>query len=121
MPWVEAEFHANAAPDGVVSQNKRLTAPLSGILKKYKVKTTGGCQNRIHPTSLLVKRVSDPSDMIQINLNIADCTDYEQDVTPPFHVKGGQDYDITLVSKAFGSGELVSGSAGVYYTIWFEL
>ncbi len=121
MPWAEADFQATASSNGVIGQSKQLSSPLSGILKKYKLKTTSGCQSRIHPPNLLVTRVSDPSDRVEINLNIADCTDYEQDITPPFHVQCGQAYQITLTSKEFGSSEPVSGSAGVYYTLWFEL
>lgn len=121
MPWIEADFATKATADGMINQKKRLKAPASGNLRKYKVKTTNGCKNRSHPTSLLVKRVSDSSDTLAINIDIADCTDYEKDIDHPYQVHAGEEYDISLTSKGFDNGEPVKGYAAVNYTLFFVL
>ena len=117
MFWAKTDFNATTTPNGVIEKNIRISAPISGKLKKIKVKTSSGCQGRTHPTSLLIKRVGDNSDMVKIDLNISDCTEAEHDISPPFSVRGGQDYDIALTSNGFGSGELVKGNIGVYYSL----
>lgn len=121
MPWIEAEFTAEADANGEICNEERLSAPASGRLRNYKVKTTSGCRNRSHRTHLTITRVSDPADRIEINIEIGDCSDVEREIDPPYRFRSGEDYDVLLTAAGFDEGEHVEGTAGLYYTLFFKL
>ena len=121
MPWIDGEFHATANANGEVRHDARLSAPVSGRVLKYKVKSTSGCEGRVHATILMISRVSDPADRIEIRTSIPDCTEVEGDVMPNYRVQGGEQYDLALAATGFGNGEQLQGNASVFYTLFFSL
>jgi hypothetical protein len=121
MPWIDGEFHAKANANGEVRHETRLSAPISGTVVKYKVKTTSGCEGRVHATVLTIARISDPGDRIEIHNSVPDCTEIEDEVKPNYRVRGGEQYDLALTATGFSNGEQVQGTAGVFYTLFFSL
>ena len=95
MPWIEGEFTTNTDSNGLIRNEQLLAAPLSGKLKKYKLKTITGCQGRSHTTHLLITRVNDPTDKLEINVDIKDCLELEREIDPPYRI-GREGYDARL-------------------------
>jgi hypothetical protein len=65
--------------------------------------------------------VNDPSDKLEITIDVLDCAEYAGAIDPPYRVRMGQDYDITLFASGFDDSEHVEGTAGGFYTITFNL
>jgi hypothetical protein len=120
MPWIDGEFTSNANADGLIRNEQRLSAPLSGKLKKYKIKTITGCQGRSHATHVLITRVNDPTDKLEINVDIKDCVELEREIDPPYRIRR-EEYEVRLTAIGFDPDERVEGVAGVFYGLFLEL
>jgi hypothetical protein len=121
MPWIDADFTTTADRSGVIQNQQTLTAPASGKLKSYRVKTTSGCAGRTHPTELTITRSDDPGDSRTITASVSDCTELENDIDPPYRVQSGKTYEVQLSSGRFSAGERIDGTAGVFYSLFLEL
>lgn len=121
MPWIDAEFSADADSNGEFHHVDRVTAPVAGRILRYKVKTLSGCKNRTHNASLTISRVSDPNDTIEIKIDVEDCKEVERLISPPFRVRSGEVYEVKLSVNNFDGNEHVEGSGGVFYTLFFDL
>jgi hypothetical protein len=69
---------------------------------------------------LVITRDDDPSDKIELIKQIADCVKLEEQLNPPFKVKSGKTYTITLYAKGFNPGEVVEGKAAVNYSLFLD-
>jgi hypothetical protein len=120
MPWIDAKFAIDANSSGEISHEQRLSAPASGRLRRYKIKTTAGCHNRSHTIHVCITRVSDPRDKITIKVDVEDCTELKNEIDPPYRVRSGEEYDIRLTAIGFDPGEHIEGTAAVFYTLFVE-
>jgi len=122
MPWVETDFEARAGRDGKFSRDEKLSAPVSGKLKNYRVQTQTGCKDRTHTTVLVVVRTDDLGDTVRIGpLPITDCKEVVGAIEPAFRIRGGKAYRITLESDGFDAEELIKGKAGVEFSFFLDM
>ena len=120
MPWIDSEFTTNAQADGLLRYEQRLSAPLSGKLKKYKIHTRTGCHGRSHAAHVLLTRVNDPTDTLDITVDIQDCVALERAIDPPYRIRR-EAYEVRLTASGFEPDERVEGVAGVFYALFIEL
>src|SRR5208283_2836966 len=84
MPWIDANFSADANSSGAILNTQQVSAPLSGTLSEYRVTTTTGCMGRAHDASLTVTRSDDPSDTLDISVTVPDCTEVDNPISPAY-------------------------------------
>jgi hypothetical protein len=119
MPWIDIDFDADA-DSGEIRSSKTVSAPLSGRIRKYKLETSTGCEDRVHKTKLTITRVREPDDQLEIDIDVKDCLEIDGVIDPPYRVRAGEDYHVSLLSTGFKENEHVEGSASLYYTFFFS-
>ena len=67
-------------------------------------------------------REDDPNDKLEIGpIDVVDCQEAGGRISPAFRVRNGKSYLIELHSDGFDAEEVVTGIAGVEYTLFVEL
>jgi hypothetical protein len=115
MPRIDLPFNTNADASGQLQRDELVTPELSGRVISYRIVTESGCSNRTHETTLSVVREDDPSDRLDLTVQLLDCDPKADRVD--FRVRRGKNYRITLASRGFAPNEQVKGMVSVEYRI----